>query len=89
MIKISEKKLVARVTHYFRKIEVAALKLEAPLRKGDKIRIIRKNGTGFTQEVQSMELKNKQITEAQAGQEIAIKVNEVAREDCCVYKIEI
>jgi len=36
--KIAKEKLVGKVSHYFDKIKVVAIKLKAPLKKGDTIR---------------------------------------------------
>ena len=79
--------LVGRVTHYFDKIKVAAIKLTSSLSLGDKIRIVGGKETDFKQTVKSMELNKNKIKRGKKGQEIAIKVKEKAREGYKVYKI--
>ena len=78
--------LVGTVTHYFGNIQVAAIKLEAELRKGDHIRIAG-HTSDFTQPVSSMQLDRQDIEAGQRGQEIAIKVKEHARVHDKVYRV--
>lgn len=78
--------LVGTVTHYFGKIQVAAIKLEAPLKKGDHIHI-EGHSSDFTQTVESMQLDQQDIEVGQKGQEIAIKVKEQARTNDKVYRV--
>ena len=80
-------KEIGRVTNYFSRIGVAVLLLRAPLRVGDMIRI--KGGNrDFEQTVESMQVEHQPIESAQAGQEIALKVDEKVRVNDTVYKVE-
>ena len=81
-----EKEEIGKVTHYFGKIQVAAIKLTAELKVGDAIAVVGAH-TDFEQTVDSMQLDREEIPSAQAGQEIAIKVKEKARENDVVYKV--
>ena len=81
-----EKEEVGRITHYFGKIQVAAIRLTAPLKVGDTIAIVGAS-TDFEQPVDSMQLDRQEIPQAEAGMEIAIKVRERAREKDKVYKV--
>ena len=74
------------VTHYFTKLQVAAMKLTGELRLGDTIHI-KGHTTDLTQKVESMQLEHEAIEVGQSGQEIAIKVNEHVREHDVVYKL--
>jgi len=78
--------LIGTVTHYFGNIHVAAIRLEAELRKGDQIRIAG-HTSDFTQEVGSMQLDRQDIEAGRKGQEIAIKVREHARVHDKVYRV--
>lgn len=78
--------LVARVSHYFDKIKVAAFKLKAPLKKGDTIRI-EGGETMFKQNVVSMQIDHEAVTKAKKGDEVGIRVSRKAREGYRVYKI--
>lgn len=78
---------VGRVTHFYSKASVAVVELTAPLTKGDKI-VIRGSTTNIEQSVDSMETEHKQITSAQAGQNVGMKVPGHVRENDIVYKVK-
>ena len=80
-------KLVGEITHYFSKIEVAVIKLSAPLSIEDNIRIAGGESTDFNQAVKSMEVEHKKIKKAKTGDEVGMKVKEKVREGYKVYKI--
>jgi putative protease len=82
-----EGKLIGRITHYFSNIEVAVIKLTAPLKKGDKIRIIGGQETDFDQKVGSMQVEHKDVKLAKKGVDVGMKVNEVVRDGYKVYKM--
>ena len=85
---MSERNLkeVGRVTHYFTRISVAVVELSDKLSIGDKI-LIQGATTNFEQTVQSMQIEHKNITTAEAGQSIGLKVEQRVREGDRVYKI--
>ncbi|KPJ55063.1 hypothetical protein AMJ47_02140 [Parcubacteria bacterium DG_72] len=83
---MAENKPIGEVTHYFSNIEVAVIKLSAPLAEGDKIRIIGGEDTDFEQEVESMETDHKKIKKAKKGAEIGLKVKDKVREGYKVYR---
>jgi putative protease len=82
-----EGKLIGKITHYFSNIEVAVIKLVAPLKKGDKIRVIGGQETDFEQKVGSMQIDYKDVKLAKKGSSIGMKVNEKIHEGYKVYKI--
>ncbi len=82
-----EGKLVGRITHYFSNIEVAVIDLIAPLKEGDKIRIIGGQETDFEQEVKSMQIDHKEAKSAKKGDGVGMKVDEKVHEGYKVYKI--
>lgn len=81
----TKEKLVGKVSHYFSQIEVAAIKLTAPLANGDSVRF-EGGETDFTQEVSSMQKEHDKIEKAKKGDEIGLKVKEKVREGYRVYK---
>ena len=87
MAETEEGKLIGKVTHYFDKIGVAVIKLDAPLKVGDTIRIRGGEATDFTQEVKSMEVEHEKIEKARKGEEVGLKVKEKVREGYKVYKL--
>jgi putative protease len=82
-----EEELVGKVTNFFVKISVAAIKLTAGVIKiGDALHF-KGHTTDFQDTVASMELKNQSVDEARPGDEVGIKVKERVRENDRVYKI--
>lgn len=82
-----EEQSIGRVTHYFPKVGVAAIKLDHDvLLVGDKIRVKGKT-TDFTQEINSIQIEHQVVAEAKAGEEIGIKIDNEAKEGDEVYKV--
>jgi len=83
--KAAAEKPIGKVSHYFDKIKVVAIKLKAPLKKGDTIRI--EGGTiSVKQKVVSMQKNHKTVSSAKAGDEIGIKISKKVREGYRVFK---
>ena len=84
---VSEEEVVevGRITHFFTKISVAVVELKAPLAVGDRI-VIKGPLTDFEQVVDSMQIEHKNVTRAEAGQSIGLKVAQRVREKDIVYK---
>jgi len=81
-----KEKLIGKVTHYFDKIKVAAIRLSAPIKVGDQIRIVG-GEVDFKQKVSSMEINHQKINKAKKGEEIGLKVKERVREGYRVFKL--
>jgi hypothetical protein len=78
---------IGTVTHYFSKIGVAAIQItHDALRVGDTIHI-KGHTSDFTQKIDSMQLDNKPVLEAAAGQAVGFKIAEHARQHDKVYKM--
>jgi len=82
---MAEKK-VGEVTHYWRKISVAGIKLTDTLNVGDTIRVLGTT-TDFEQIVGSMQIEHENIETAKKGQEIGLKVNEKVHQGDTVYRV--
>jgi len=78
---------VGRIAHFYSKAGVAVLELSAALNKGDKI-IIKGSTTSIEQTVDSIEIEHNQITAAQAGQSVGLKVAGRVRENDIVYRVK-
>lgn len=76
---------IGKVSHYFDKIGVAAVKLTGSLKKGDSIKI-EGGETAFSQKAVSMQIEHKKVASAKRGDEVGIKVKQKAREGYRVYK---
>jgi len=77
---------VGRVSHYFTRINVAVVVLSDKLSVGDKI-LVKGSTTGFEQTVESMQIEHENVTSAERGQSIGLKVEGRVREGDEVYKI--
>lgn len=79
---------VGVVTHYFGKIGVAGIEITGgKLTVGDTIHILG-HTTDLTETIGSMQVDNQSVENAEAGQQIGIKVSDHVREHDKVYKIE-
>lgn len=83
---MSEQKDIGKVTHYFGKISVAAIELTDSLKVGDTILIEGHHGS-CQQTVDSMQIENKSVTEAKAGDGIGIKVKDHVHAGDRVYLV--
>jgi hypothetical protein len=83
----SKEKEIGVITHYFNKISVGIIKLKSPLAVAQTIRI-KGAHDDFTQAVSSMQYNHKDITYADRGLEIGIKVLQPVHENDKVYIIE-
>jgi len=82
------KELIGEVSHYFGKISVAALKLTAELKIGDKISIEHKDGSPVVEQtISSMQINMKDVESAKAGEDVAIKVDAHVHTGNLVYKV--
>jgi len=81
-----EKKEIGKITHYFGKIGVAAIRLSDQLKVGDRISIEGAH-TNFEQVVDSIQIEHQAIQVADAGDEVGVKMQDRVREGDTVYKI--
>jgi len=81
-----EEKPIGKVIHYYDKIGVAVIKLEKGVKVGDKLNLVR-DDSSFEQIIGSMQLEHKTISEGKAGQEVAVKVDQAAKEGTLVYSV--
>ncbi len=80
-------KEIGAITNYFSKIGVAVIQLSAPLQLGDEI-LIRGGEREFQQKVGSLQVEHQPIEKGEAGQEVALKLDEKARPGDKVFKVE-
>lgn len=76
---------VGKIAHFFSKIDVAVIDLQASLSVGDTI-VVKGPTTDFEQCVDSMQIEHQNVQRAEAGQSIGLKVKERVRETDIVYK---
>ena len=78
--------IIGEVSDFFSHPVVAGIELTAVLRVGDKIHI-KGHTTDLEMTVESMQINNEQVAEAQPGDSIGVKVSERVRSGDKVYKI--
>lgn len=79
-----DENLVGEVVHYYDKIGVAIVRLAKSLKVGDKIKLIH-GDNAFEQTIDSMQIEHAEIQEGKKGQEVGIKVSQIAKEGTMVY----
>ena len=77
--------LIGEVTHYYSRIGVAALKLEAPLHGDDRLHFLG-HTTDFEQAAESMEIDHRSVDVARAGDDVVMHILKRVREGDKVYR---
>lgn len=85
--KIKQPKPIGEVTHFFSDIKVAVIKLNAPLKIGEKIRIVGGEDTDFDQEVKSMQIDHEAVKTGKKGNSVGMKISKKVREGYKVFKV--
>ncbi|MCX6731530.1 MAG: hypothetical protein NTX55_00895 [Candidatus Parcubacteria bacterium] len=80
-------KEIGRVIHYFDKAMVAVIRLTDDLRVGDSVKFVHGENE-FIQTIDSMEVEHEKIKSAKKGDEVAVKVEQKAKEGTKVCKVE-
>jgi len=78
---------VGRVTHYYDKIGVAIIELDADLGTGNRIKFVRGGEELFEQDVKSMQSEHEQLEKAGKGDVIGLKSEKEVKEGAEVYKV--
>ena len=81
---MAEGEEIGRVSAYFARAGVAAIKLTGNLKIGDKISI-QGTTTNFKTEVKSMQIEKESIKKANVGDHVGVKVPERVRPNDIVY----
>ena len=79
-------KLIGEISNYFEQVKAAAIKLSAPLKVGDKIRI-RGGETDFEETVKSMQIDRVPVKSAKKGEEIGILVSQKVHKGYKILKV--
>ena len=72
-------KPIAKIVHWYDKINVAVLKLTGTLKTGDSIKVIRGENE-FDDTVVSMQINHEEVKSAKKGDEVAIKLSKTTKE---------
>ena len=76
---------IAKVTHYYSHLSVAAITLNEPLAVGDRIHI-HGHTTDLVQDVTSMEVEHAKVERAEPGNDVALHVDDHVREHDAVFR---
>lgn len=76
---------VGQVTHYYEHLQVAVLALSEPIHVGDYV-YIAGHTTSIHQKVTSLQIDHQPVSEALAGQDVALKVIGRVRVHDAVYR---
>lgn len=76
---------IGKVIHFYDKISVAVVRLEAGLNAGDTIHVKGKI-TDFEQTAGSMQINHESVGAGKQGDEVAIKTEQKVKEGDAVYK---
>ena len=80
-------KQIGRISHYYGKIQVAAIELtDDSLAVGDTIHI-KGSTTDLTEQIKSIQIEHEQVQSAKKGDSIGVKVSDHVREHDLVYKV--
>ena len=80
-------KEIGFIEHYFGHLSVAAIKITAgSLKVGDTVHL-KGHTTDFTEKIQSMQIDNKDVAQANAGDDIGVKMIGKCREHDKVFLI--
>jgi translation elongation factor EF-1alpha len=81
-----KEKAVGKVSDFFAHVVVAGVDMTGTLKVGDKIHI-KGHTTDIEMDLTSMQIENKNVTQAKKGQSVGIKVAERVRPGDVVYKV--
>ena len=83
---MANEKKIGEVTHYFGKINVAVLKIDQGIKIGENLHFVG-NHTDFSQEIKSLQIEHQDVSEADAGSDVAMKVKDRVRAGDKVFRL--
>jgi putative protease len=78
---------VGEIIHFYDKISVAVVKVLAPIKVGDRIKITG-HDKEFEQAIDSMQIEHESIEKAKKGDDVGMKVDQAVKQGDEVYKVE-
>ncbi|MEK7470626.1 MAG: hypothetical protein AAB622_01290 [Patescibacteria group bacterium] len=78
---------IGKVSHFYDKIGVAIVDLDAPLVVGDKIKFVRGGEDLFEQNVDSIQIEHNKVESAKKGDVVGLKTSENVKDGADVYKL--
>lgn len=80
-------KEIGKVTHWYDKLGVAAVKLDGVLKRGDKI-TIKRGDDEFEDTVNSIQVDREDVESAGKNEDVAIKLSQKAKEGAVISSTE-
>jgi len=78
---------IGKITHYYDKIKVAIVELDAKLAVGDKVKFVRGGEDLFEQDVESIQIEHEKKDSAGKGDVVGLKVEQEVKEGAEVFKV--
>jgi len=78
---------IGKVTHYYDKIGVAIIELDADLAVGESVKFVRGGEDLFEQKVDSIQIEHDKLDKAGKGDVIGLKAEKEVKEGAEVFKI--
>ena len=78
---------IGRVTHFYDKIGVAVIELDAGLSVGDTIKFVRGGEDLFEQKVDSIQVEHEKLDFADKGSVVGLKTEKEVKDGAEVYKV--
>ena len=78
---------IGKVSHFYDKIGVAIVDLDAPLVVGDKIKFVSGGEDLFEQNVDSIQIEHNKVESAKKGDVVGLKTSENVKDGADVYKL--
>lgn len=79
-------KEIGKIEHYFGHINVGIIDLRDALKVGDKIHI-KGHTSDFVEDISSMQIEHANVTEAQGGDKVGVKLSQKVHQHDKVYKV--
>ena len=76
-------KELGKVIHWYDKISVAVIKLDGPLKKGDRV-VVKHGDEEFEDTITSIQIDHKDVDAAKKGDDAAVKLSQKAKEGSLV-----
>lgn len=76
---------VGEITHYYDRIGVAVVKVLAPIKVGDRIKIV-SGDQEFEQDLTSMQIEHENVEKAKKGDDVGLKLDQPVKKGE-IYKV--
>lgn len=82
-VKAAKEKALGRVVHFYDRISVAIIKLQSPLKVGDRI-CLKRGDLEILQQIESLQINHQSVGQAKKGAVVGMKVDAPVKEGAVV-----